>query len=223
MMTTAGQPEYTSIAAALRRDIDAGVYGPQDPLPSQNQIVQLYGVSPVTAREALRELVRLGAAYARHGKGYFPRLYQRAHVDVEALIETREHADAAVGTLSAPPLVSELMPGITTVLVRRVPAGLTSYYDPSLADVLPEVRAQTPLTRPTDLELLQERGVPLRRARTLLIGRMPTEGEAGRFELLPVTPVLEAATTFTGVDGGVRLIRVSVIPADRSAVRIDWR
>ncbi|MEU4229474.1 GntR family transcriptional regulator [Nonomuraea sp. NPDC026600] len=221
-MTTAQQPPYARIAAALRADIDAGVYGPQDALPSQQQIVQLYQVSPVTAREALKELVRVGAAYAEQGRGYYVRRYRRTPADVESLVETQELNEVDVDTLSAPPLVSDLMPDADTVLVRRVSAGATTYYEPSLADVIPEARAVAPLTHPTDLQLLHERGVTLRRSRTLIIGRMSTQDESDRLDLLPVTPVLEAATAFADAEGRIRLIRVSVMPADLYTVKIDW-
>ncbi|MGH8931172.1 MAG: GntR family transcriptional regulator, partial [Egibacteraceae bacterium] len=47
-LSTGGVSKYHRLAAALRRDIDAGLYRPGDQLPSESQLVERFGVSQPT-------------------------------------------------------------------------------------------------------------------------------------------------------------------------------
>jgi GntR family transcriptional regulator len=63
----------------LLRQIEAGVFSPRARLPSENDLVQLYGVSRITVRQALSELVHEGVLIRVQGKGTFlsPMVLQR--------------------------------------------------------------------------------------------------------------------------------------------------
>lgn len=65
------QPQYRRIASELRERIVSGVLAHGDSLPSESAIVQQYGVSRGTARQALSELEGSGLARSVHGKGRF--------------------------------------------------------------------------------------------------------------------------------------------------------
>ncbi|MFV2195557.1 GntR family transcriptional regulator [Nocardiopsis sp. LOL_012] len=68
-----GRPpvQYRRIAAELREEITSGRLGPGDPLPSEAAIVDRYGVSRGTARQALSELEGTGLISVVRGKGRF--------------------------------------------------------------------------------------------------------------------------------------------------------
>ena len=57
-------PQYVQIAGDLRSKIKDGTYGPGSLLPSRNEIVAQYGVSAITARDALSMICHEGYAKA---------------------------------------------------------------------------------------------------------------------------------------------------------------
>jgi len=62
---------YQQIAAELSRQISSGVYGKGQALPSVRKLAASYGVSPVTARQAVERLRREGLVEIRQGAGTF--------------------------------------------------------------------------------------------------------------------------------------------------------
>jgi GntR family transcriptional regulator len=91
-------PQYAKIAAELRDKIMNGSYGPGALLPSRNEIIDLYGVSAITARDALSLICQQGYAKAVRGRGHIVRrkrprltvpsqLYTTAGPDPEVALE----------------------------------------------------------------------------------------------------------------------------------------
>lgn len=72
----AGAPLYAKIADDLRGRIKDGYYGPGALLPSRNEIAARYGVSAITARDALAVLSHEGYARAIRGRGHIVRRKQ---------------------------------------------------------------------------------------------------------------------------------------------------
>lgn len=70
-MTAPGIAKYGRIAADLERRIDEGELKPGTRLPSQNAMANRYGVTVMTMRQALAELVSAGLLYAAQGRGTF--------------------------------------------------------------------------------------------------------------------------------------------------------
>jgi GntR family transcriptional regulator len=66
-------PQYVKIASDLRDKIRDGTYGPGALLPSRNEITALYGVSAITARDALSMVSHEGYAKAVRGRGHIVR------------------------------------------------------------------------------------------------------------------------------------------------------
>lgn len=64
-------PLHISISEKLRHQIEAGEYRSGDRLPSEHQIMETFGVSRITARQAVANLVSQGLAIAYRGKGVF--------------------------------------------------------------------------------------------------------------------------------------------------------
>ena len=69
-------PPWRQIAAALRDEIAAGRYGPNDPLPSIGRLVQQWGVNRKTAHKALTSLADEGLIEPEAGMGFYVRRAQ---------------------------------------------------------------------------------------------------------------------------------------------------
>jgi GntR family transcriptional regulator len=65
------EPPYAQLARNIRERIADGEYRPGDRLPSETELCAAYGVSPMTARRAIAEIVRENVAVAEHGRGTF--------------------------------------------------------------------------------------------------------------------------------------------------------
>jgi len=64
-------PLYAQLAAIIRGDIDAGVLGYGNRIPSENTLVREYAVSRVTVRNAIDMLAAENYVFRKQGKGTF--------------------------------------------------------------------------------------------------------------------------------------------------------
>ena len=65
------EPAYSQLANILRSSMAAGILRPGDQLPSEAQLCERYGVSPMTVRRAINTLVEQGVVSAEQGRGTF--------------------------------------------------------------------------------------------------------------------------------------------------------
>lgn len=65
------EPPYAQLARLLRERIAMGEYRPGDRLPSEVELCETYGVSPMTVRKAVTQLVREEVATTEQGRGTF--------------------------------------------------------------------------------------------------------------------------------------------------------
>jgi len=72
-MLTDSTPKFASIRRAIEKDIRWGRYRPKDRLPAEKQLAVQYGVSYMTARRAVTELVEANVLSRRVGAGIFVR------------------------------------------------------------------------------------------------------------------------------------------------------
>ena len=68
---TSRVPLYFQIAKLLREEISSGKFPPGERLPSENQLSEMYAVSRVTIRQALKLLEENYSIYRVHGVGTF--------------------------------------------------------------------------------------------------------------------------------------------------------
>jgi GntR family transcriptional regulator len=64
-------PVYYQLAQLLRQKIDAGEWNPGDLIPSERQLCAEHGISRMTVRQALTELVKEGKLLRERGRGTF--------------------------------------------------------------------------------------------------------------------------------------------------------
>lgn len=65
------KPLYLQIKEALKKKILDGEYGPYQRIPSESELMTLFGVSRITVRQALRSLHSEGLIFTSQGKGTF--------------------------------------------------------------------------------------------------------------------------------------------------------
>lgn len=66
-----GRPRHQQLSDWLRDRLTGGDYAPDDQLPSENELGELFGVSRITVRRALGTLENEGLIYRRQGLGSF--------------------------------------------------------------------------------------------------------------------------------------------------------
>ncbi|EJM99616.1 GntR family transcriptional regulator [Phyllobacterium sp. YR531] len=64
-------PLYVQLRAVLKNMIESGKLSVNDKLPSERELVALYGVSRITVRQAVKDLENLGFLQTRAGKGIY--------------------------------------------------------------------------------------------------------------------------------------------------------
>ncbi|HEX3785762.1 MAG TPA: GntR family transcriptional regulator [Pseudonocardiaceae bacterium] len=70
---TSGVPVYRQVADDIRAKIESGQYPAGDALPSEPVLMEEYGVSRPTLREAVKVLRGEGRLFVEHGRGMFVR------------------------------------------------------------------------------------------------------------------------------------------------------
>ena len=156
-------PLYQQLASQLRREILAGVYRPGDRLPSEETLCATFGVSRITVRAALDQLVDAGLLWRQRGKGTF---------------------------VSAPPVEQDLI-RLTDFVEDMAAAGLTPSSrvvyrgeEPARPDVAVQLRLQpgTPIVRLDRLRIADNLPIafdvtylPLRYGRLLDYDRLGTQ------------------------------------------------
>lgn len=71
MMTKRNVPLYMQLVDSIVQKINKKEYQPEEKLPSERELCDMYGLSRITVRNALQELQREGYIYKVHGKGTF--------------------------------------------------------------------------------------------------------------------------------------------------------
>lgn len=64
-------PLYHQLQGVLKAEIESGKWQPDSQLPNETKIAERFGVSKITVRQALEELVELGYIRREHGRGTF--------------------------------------------------------------------------------------------------------------------------------------------------------
>ena len=221
---------YKQVTEAIRDDITQGVYGPGEALPSEARMLDQYGVSRTTLRQALVILRTEGLIEIQHGRGSFVRSRSTAAATVtrpraEALHTIgeahiyRQDADATTATLTGVPEGSALYICETTATEpttgRRV---LTRTVLPFAAAEGTELETDPFPKRPALLAALSARHGTLT-AKEIVGARMPSPDESKALALPDITPILET-TLVTAAKGRTVLAETETTSAE--AIRLVY-
>ncbi|GHF34296.1 GntR family transcriptional regulator [Streptomyces mashuensis] len=239
-------PKYRQIAAELRDAIQAGVYGPGDRLPGENELMAEHGVARMTARQALGVLQSEGVVEARKGAGVFVRSFrpvrrrgvQRLAEDVwgagrsvwSADVESRDLVVDGVRVTeeAAPGPVAGVL-GLEeteTVCVRRRRFVLDGKTVMLSSSYLPAALvAGTAITTPDSgpggtYARLAELGCKPVHFREEIRCRMPSAEEAERLQLSPGTPVIDICRTAFAESG--RAVEVNEMTLDSASYALEY-
>lgn len=95
-------PLYQQVMDDIQKDISTGTYSPGDKIPSEAGLSEFYGVSRITVRRAIEELVAEGYLTKRQGKGTFvnpPKLARKIHQtsEVQSFTDTCKESGKMAG------------------------------------------------------------------------------------------------------------------------------
>ncbi len=81
-------PTYVKIKELIQHNIESGELVPGAPLPSERALAEQYGLSRMTVRQALSELVAAGALYREQGRGTFVSARKMQQRNITSFSET---------------------------------------------------------------------------------------------------------------------------------------
>ncbi|WP_086781373.1 GntR family transcriptional regulator [Crossiella equi] len=237
-----GVPAYRQVASALRHKIDAGEYAPGSRLPSERELIDDFGVSRITIREAIGLLRVEGLVVAEHGKGVFvrpPQHVQRLSRSRLTRAAREENKGFFLGDAAANNFTPSVTVKITTepaseehAAVLGVEAGTELLVRErvmranGLAIQLATSRLPRSITQGTQIEQvetgpggsyarLEEAGHRLGYFEETVRTRMPTQEEASVLQLLAGTPVLVVRRVAYDEDGRAVEVNDMVMSGDR--------
>ncbi len=246
---TSGLPAFRQVAADLREKITAGDYAPGEQLPSERELVDSYGVSRPTIREAVNLLRSEGLVTAEHGRGVFV----RPPASIQRVARTRLSREARErnrGAFLADAAARGFTPS-TSVKIRfeqadaRTAAHLAvdegtevTVRDrvmraDGLVVQLAVSRLPRTLTRDTAIEQvdtgpggayarLEEAGHRIGSFAEHVGARMPTPDEASLMQLAVGVPVITVTRVAFGEDGTPLEMNDMVMAADRYELSYEW-
>ncbi|WP_344428915.1 GntR family transcriptional regulator [Amycolatopsis minnesotensis] len=113
---------YRQVAEQLRRKIVEGEYAAGDKLPSRRELCEIFGVAPMTAENAVRELRTAGLVVSRKGSGVYVRTHPgRTSVpvgEVENLVDEIENRIATYATLSGTATATDIIERVRALLMK---------------------------------------------------------------------------------------------------------
>jgi len=124
------EPAYAQLVRILLGQIASGVFRPGDRLPSEAQLCERYGVSPMTVRRVINILAEQGAVIAEQGRGTFVKplelgtatfdlnALQRLFREGQSTVQLLEARITSAGERTANKLAIQV--GARTVFIRRL-------------------------------------------------------------------------------------------------------
>lgn len=203
-------PLYYQLEKILREKIERGEFGPNDKLPTEEELARSYRVSKITVRHALSVLVNEGLLYRQRGKGTYVSsgeqkisplrlegsaddlIAQGLAAQVDVLEKTLVRAGTRVAEFLQIPVGSEV---VRFKRVRKEKGIVFSYViNHILAEIGEQVDPQD-LTTLTMLQALDQKvGVPLGRIQQILQARLADMDISQHLGVSLQDPVLHVET-----------------------------
>jgi GntR family transcriptional regulator len=233
-------PKYVRLAQTIQRRIEDGTYPPGTRVPSENQLVQSFGMSRPTVVRALELLKRDGWLESRQGYGTIVRdrpeaVEQKDRRGREALQRDESETPGRlveVAEVVVPARVASALglPKKAKVLLRRFlveeegeavelvssyfPAGLVEDTELASAEVLAgSVREHLEARKKIRFDHVTER----------VSARLPEAGEAGLLGLPDGAPVLSVLVIASDASGQALQVSDVLLPADRQELEDTYR
>jgi GntR family transcriptional regulator len=230
-------PRYVCIRESLRAAIDSGGYPLGSRVPSETELARKHGVSRMTARRAILNLVSEGLLYRRSGSGTFvtrPKLVRKVgrlknlyeemeekrFLPISSLLELRRiPADRSVTA------ALEIDHGEDVIYCRRLrnligePVALHEAYVPYRR--FPELLEHTDLEQKSLHRIYEERGLKLAGGRDRINAVMPNREQAEHLAIQGNVPLLMIERiTFTEDGLPIEFVRIYV-RGDQRAYEVE--
>ncbi|WP_231157543.1 GntR family transcriptional regulator [Streptomyces sp. CNZ748] len=233
-------PKYVRLAQTLQQRIEDGTYAPGTRVPSENQLVQAFGMSRPTVVRALELLKRDGWLESRQGYGTIVRgrpevVEQKDRRGREAL-ERDEMQGAGrlieVGRVPVPARVASALglPKKTEVLMRRFlveedgeAVELVSSYFPAGLVEGTELGTDEPLSGSVREHLETRKKVRFDHVVERVSARLPEAREAELLDLPDGMPVLSVLVVACDASGRSLQVADVLLPADRQELEDTYR
>lgn len=233
-------PKYVRLAQTLQRRIEDGTYAPGTRVPSENQLVQTFGMSRPTVVRALELLKRDGWLESRQGYGTIvrarPEVVERKDRRGREALERDEAQSAGrlidVGRVPVPARVASALglPKSAEVLMRRFlveedgeAVELVSSYFPAGMVEGTELEADAPLSGSTREHLEARKKVRFDHVTERVSARLPEAREAELLELPDGVPVLSVLVVARDASGRALQVSDVLLPADRQELEDTYR
>ncbi|MET7314523.1 GntR family transcriptional regulator [Streptomyces thermoviolaceus] len=233
-------PKYVRLAQTLQRRIEDGTYAPGTRVPSENQLVQTFGMSRPTVVRALELLKRDGWLESRQGYGTIvrarPEVVERKDRRGREALERDEARSAGrlvdVGRVPVPARVASALglPKGAEVLMRRFlveedgeAVELVSSYFPVGMVEGTELEADAPLSGSTREHLEARKKVRFDHVTERVSARLPEAREAELLELPDGVPVLSVLVVARDASGRALQVSDVLLPADRQELEDTYR
>lgn len=215
---TSSKPLYEQIREYILQNIQSGIYGPDQRIPSERALSEKLGVNRLTVQKAINELVQSGRLYVRIGKGTY---VSRGKVDqqLETLTSFTEEmtrrgqrpSSRVVQCGQAQASVEEArmlqtVPGVPLVFLIRLRLAdhlpMAIEHSRLLAARCPGILEQHDFSRESLYVVLQSvYGIHLTHAEQSIDARKATPEEAQLLKIEPGDPILQIIRV-TYSDGG---------------------
>ncbi|GAA2908605.1 MULTISPECIES: GntR family transcriptional regulator [Streptomyces] len=233
-------PKYVRLAQTIQSRIEDGTYPPGTRVPSENQLVQAFGMSRPTVVRALELLKRDGWVESRQGYGTIVRgrsevVEQNDRRGREAL--ERDESQTAghlveVAEVSVPVRVASALglPKRAKVLMRRFLVEedgeavelVSSYFPAGLAEDT-ELASAEALSGSVREHLEARRKVRFDHVTERVSARLPEGDEAGLLGLPDGVPVLSVLVIARDASGQALQVSDVLLPADRQELEDTYR
>ncbi|MFD7403323.1 GntR family transcriptional regulator [Streptomyces sp. NPDC059866] len=233
-------PKYVRLAQTLQRRIEDGTYPPGTRVPSENQLVQAFGMSRPTVVRALELLKRDGWLESRQGYGTIVRgrpavVEHKDRRGSEALVRDESQAPGRlveVGYVPVPARVASVLglPKRAKILMRRFlveeggePAELVSSYFPAGLVEGTELESVEALSGSTRAHLEARKKVRFDHVTERVSARLPEPAEAELLDLPDGVPVLSVLVVACDASGQALQVSDVLLPADRQELEDTYR
>ncbi|OUC84310.1 GntR family transcriptional regulator [Streptosporangium minutum] len=226
-------PKYAQLVQALQRRIESGDYPPGSLLPSENQLINEFGVSRPTVVAALRVLREQGWIDSQQGKGRFVR-GRPAMASAEqprpgqAYLTAPETASAGevieAAAVAVPNRIAALLnlaPKSKAFLRRRLisrdgePTEVVSVWVPLELSEGTDLTSAESLPQGLREHLQSRKGVRFDHIVEQITARMPATAEAKQLGMPKNTPLLAVYGAVRDASGTALAVVEVLLPADR--------
>ncbi|MGW1802897.1 GntR family transcriptional regulator [Streptomyces sp. NPDC001984] len=233
-------PKYVRLAQTIQRRIEDGTYAPGTRVPSENQLVQAFGMSRPTVVRALELLKRDGWLESRQGFGTIVRgrpavVEQKNRRGREALERDESRTPGrlvAVDRVPVPARVASVLglPKRAEVLMRRFlveeegeAVELVSSYFPASLVGGTELGSSEPLGAGVREHLEGRKKVRYEHVTERVSARLPDAGEAELLGLPDGVPVLSVLVVAFDASGQALQVSDVLLPADGQELEDTYR